>query len=202
MKPGRLLDVGCGSGAYLRDMEALGWQVAGVDISPEAIKCATRDGYNAKVGTLFSAHLEEESFDLITMWHVLEHFHRPVDMLRRAHDILRPNGRLILAVPNWRSIMRQIGGDAWWCLEVPRHLHHFTPETLRKTLTTAGFEVSLLRPKVRPRMVVGTLGMKFPSLNGGSTLKNRILEAAVFPFELAAASGLRSDTIWAVATRK
>ncbi|MFL5339878.1 MAG: class I SAM-dependent methyltransferase [Gemmataceae bacterium] len=143
---GRLLDVGCGSGAYLRAMRRRGWKVTGLDASPRMAE-RVRDelGLPAHAGTLPHLNLEPESFDVITMWHTLEHVHEPLPLLREARKLLAPQGKLVLAVPNIDSWPFRWFGRHWFGLELPRHLTHFTPATLPQMLQRAGFVCEPLR---------------------------------------------------------
>jgi SAM-dependent methyltransferase len=97
-------------------------------------------GLRAFSGSLPHPALENASFDVITMWQSLEHVHQPLDVLRAANQILAPGGTLIVAVPNIDSLAFRWFGSAWSGLDLPRHLVHFTPETLRLMLGRAGFE--------------------------------------------------------------
>src|SRR5205823_10757107 len=82
---------------------------------------------------------ESASFDVITMWHSLEHVHHPMKILREAHRLLVPGGRLLVAVPNIDSLPFRWFGSAWYGLDLPRHLTHFAPWTLHLMLERAGF---------------------------------------------------------------
>jgi 2-polyprenyl-3-methyl-5-hydroxy-6-metoxy-1,4-benzoquinol methylase len=97
LTPGRLLDIGCGAGDYLRDMQELGWEVTGIDVSPKAVAKACERGFNAHTGSISSLEADEGCFELVTKWHVLEHLYDPVDALRHARRLLAPGGRLMLA---------------------------------------------------------------------------------------------------------
>jgi SAM-dependent methyltransferase len=137
---GRLLDFGCGGGAYLDRMNKLGWQVTGLDTSPVAVARIRRDrGLQALVGSLPHPQLERGSFDVITMWHSLEHVHEPLEVLKAAHALLSPGGKLLVAVPNIDSLAFRWFGMAWYALDLPRHLTHFSPQTLPLMLERAGF---------------------------------------------------------------
>src|SRR5207249_972451 len=98
---GRLLDFGCGGGSFLERMKHQGWQVTGLDVSAETVE-RIRDelGVRALTGTLPHAELEAGAFDVVTMWHSLEHVHDRLGVLRAAYDLLTPGGRLMVAVPN------------------------------------------------------------------------------------------------------
>ncbi len=143
---GRLLDFGCGSGGFLELMSAHGWEVTGLDISEAAVQRVQNDlGLRARVGTLPHPDLEPEAFDVITMWHSLEHVHSPRDVLREAYQLLVPGGRLVVATPNIDSLAFRWFGRHWFGLDLPRHLTHFTPWTLPLMLERTGFRPGPVR---------------------------------------------------------
>ncbi len=142
---GRLLDFGCGSGSYLLRMKNQGWQVTGLDASEVVVDRLRADhGLHVFSGSLPHPALETGSFDVITMWQTLEHCHQPLDVLLAAHQLLAPGGKLIVAVPNIDSLAFRWFGSAWNALDLPRHLVHFTPESLRAMLQRAGFRTGRL----------------------------------------------------------
>jgi 2-polyprenyl-3-methyl-5-hydroxy-6-metoxy-1,4-benzoquinol methylase len=143
---GRLLDFGCGGGAFLEQMHRAGWQVTGVDMSESAVRRVRAElGVRALAGSLPHPALPEQGFDVVTMWHSLEHVHAPLEVLRAARRLLAPGGRLVVEVPNIDSLPFAWFGQAWFGLDLPRHLTHFVPETLRRMLERAGFEVGPVR---------------------------------------------------------
>ncbi len=143
---GRLLDFGCGGGAFLKRMADQGWNVTGLDAALGAVREIQNElGLNALAGSLPHPDLRPGTFDVVTMWHSLEHVHRPLDILREAYRLLMPGGKLIVAAPNIESLPFYWFGQSWFGLDVPRHLTHFTPKTLRAMLETAGFEIELVR---------------------------------------------------------
>lgn len=135
----RLLDFGCGGGDFLARMQAQGWNVVGLDASDAAIANVKSRGLIGYVGTLPHADLAEARFEAITMRQSLEHTHQPLDVLRAARDLLTSNGRLVVTVPNFGGLTSRWFGADWHGLDVPRHLTHFTPQTLRAMLERAGF---------------------------------------------------------------
>ena len=148
---GRLLDVGCGGGEFLHRMSLAGWNVTGLDLSQEVVERIRRElGLQALAGSLPHAELTPGSFDVVTMWQSLEHFHQPLEMLEQAHKLLAPGGKLVAAVPNLDSGSFRTFGPSWFGLDLPRHLVHFTPLTLRAMLGRAGFRVESLRQIRRP----------------------------------------------------
>jgi SAM-dependent methyltransferase len=142
---GRLLDFGCGSGSFLDQMHHNGWQVTGIDVSAPTVRRIRAElGLQALIGTLPHPELQPDSFDVITMWHSLEHVHAPRTVLREAHQLLAPGGKLLVAVPNIDSLPFRWFGRNWFGLDLPRHLTHFTPWTLPLMLERAGFRAGPL----------------------------------------------------------
>ena len=144
--PGRLLDFGCGAGSFLKTMADQQWQVTGLDAMVGAVQ-QVRDthGLPALVGTLPHPDLQPGSFDVVTMWHSLEHVHRPLTVLREAYRLLVPGGKLIVATPNIDSLPFRLFGGSWFGLDLPRHLTHFTAHTLTEMLHAAGFRANAVR---------------------------------------------------------
>lgn len=138
---GRLLDFGCGGGAFLGEMHRLGWQVLGIDTSEVAVSGARyASGLPVLAGTLPHPELGDARFDVITMWNSLEHVHAPLEVLREAHRLLEPGGELVVEVPNLDSLAFRWFGPSWYGLDLPRHLTHFTPRSLSQMLQRAGFQ--------------------------------------------------------------
>jgi SAM-dependent methyltransferase len=138
---GRLLDFGCGNGKFLRRMASLGWDVTGLDIGQQAVDAVRASGLRAIQGTLPHPDLQARSFDVITMRQSLEHVHNPRSVLAAAYSLLSPNGLLLVNVPNYDSWEIRYFGDASLSLQLPRHLLHFTPDTLANLLRKSGFSV-------------------------------------------------------------
>lgn len=138
---GKVLDVGCGRGNFLEVMARRGYEVHGTELSGlSATRARKLFGPNIHVGQLAEAEFPEKTFDLTTIWHVLEHVYDPLGHLRELHRVLKDDGRLVVAVPNFGSIQAGFGGPSWFHLDVPRHLFQFTPQTLTRLLDAAGFE--------------------------------------------------------------
>lgn len=139
--PGALLDVGCATGNYLVEMRKRGWHVAGVEIQTDAAAYAReRFGLDVFSGDLLQSNLPAQQFDVITMWDVLEHTHRPVAILQEAKRLLKPGGLLIFSIPDLDSKEAASFGPAWIGFDAPRHLHLFHNQSLRLLLAAAGFE--------------------------------------------------------------
>lgn len=139
LAPGRLLDVGCGDGAFLQRMKAFGWTVEGCDFDESAARTAeSRYGITVKVGRLSDIAYPGDSFDAVTLNHVIEHLHDPVAVLREIERILKPSGTVIAVTPNATSWGHGIYGSDWRGLEPPRHIHVFSLGALRTVVERAG----------------------------------------------------------------
>ena len=146
---GRLLDFGCGHGKLLRRMRAAGWDVVGLDFSEQAVNAVRAGGLEAHQGTLPHPAIASESFDAVVMEHALEHVPDPLAVLRGARDALRPGGTLLVHVPNFNAWEVHRFGEHAIQVDLPRHLLHFEPATLAKTLERAGF--ADVKVDARPR---------------------------------------------------
>ena len=148
---GKLLELGCGSGAMLKAMEERGWQVQGVDFDPVAAKVARARGLTVHQGTLWQQRYLDDTFDAVTASHFIEHVYDPVELLRECKRILKPEGLLVLITPNARSLGHRIYGRDWRGLEPPRHLRIFTSSSLASAIRRAGFRAHEFHTSVRGR---------------------------------------------------
>ena len=137
-----MLDVGCGGGLFSRMLAERGFKVIGLDFSIEAAGIAWhRNGVPVVCGTLASPPLPASSCAGITMFHVLEHLYDPASYLQAAHSLLRPNGRLVIQVPNAACWQFLLFGESWNGIDVPRHLIDFRAQDMDALLEHCGFEV-------------------------------------------------------------
>jgi len=141
-KGGHLLDVGCATGGFIRELHRLGgWHVQGVEINARAVCFARQQlGLNIFCGSLTDARFPSDSFDIVTMWDVLEHVHDPLPTLKEVHRILRPGGYFIGSTPNANSLDARIFGRYWIGFDFPRHLYVFSSSTLAALFRKAGLE--------------------------------------------------------------
>lgn len=141
LEKGKLMDVGCGNGNMLRLATKLGWQSTGLEVDPAAVRAARGRGLNVLEGTYERLNEYKQSFDCIVCSHVLEHVHSPQDMLIKMKEALKPNGLLLLTLPNATSALRYHFGANWRGLEAPRHLAIPSMLQLKATLEAMGFSV-------------------------------------------------------------
>lgn len=172
---GRVLDIGCGNGAWLRLAQDAGWQAAGVEPDPVARGEAEKTGL--EVRHLVDDWLDQPgSFDVVTMSHVIEHVHDPLALLRVTHSLLRPGGQIFVDTPNIDAVGHKLYGPDWRGLEPPRHLVLFNRASLSDALERTGFR------KVRfPRRYYPFKGM---------CEQSRRIEAGQDPYSTAPVPGL------------
>jgi len=140
----RVLDIGCGNGGFLWQMRSLGWDVSGVEPDPKSAAQSREAGLDVREGLLQQQSLPEAHFDAITMNHVIEHLHNPMDTLQQCWKLLKPDGHITVITPNFGSRGHELYGSDWVALDPPRHLVLFTENSLRWMLESCGFTV--MRP--------------------------------------------------------
>lgn len=150
---GRLLDVGCGSGEWLQTMRGLGWQGEGVDFDEAAVKVGRQRGLAVRCGTVQQQNYPSESFDAIILNHVIEHVPEPVGTVSECRRILKRGGKLVLCTPNSSSLGHLVFKENWRGLEPPRHLHLFSPQSLRRLLDLAAIPNVTIHPQIAPTVV-------------------------------------------------
>ena len=136
---GKLLDIGCGVGDFLCQVKHQGWEVTGIEPSDQAKDIAEKRLGIRPLAPEDSVTLPSASFDVITLWHVLEHVDDLKFQTSEITRLLKPGGRLVIALPNFQSFDCQYYKDKWAAWDVPRHLNHFSPETLKSIWVSLGF---------------------------------------------------------------
>jgi 2-polyprenyl-3-methyl-5-hydroxy-6-metoxy-1,4-benzoquinol methylase len=174
---GTILDFGCGTGMFLRKCQASQWNTTGVEPDQGAAQIASRSG--VRIHNSLSSIPTGQNFDVITLWHVLEHVPELNETLEWFHQRLNPAGVLIIAVPNYRSLDATHYGAFWAAYDVPRHLYHFDPSSMQKLANKAGFKLVEKRPMKFDSFYVSMLSEKY------KTGRVRYLPAFI--------SGLRSN---------
>jgi SAM-dependent methyltransferase len=150
---GRYLDVGCGLGEMVAGMARLGMNAEGVEPSRVAVDRAQGLGLKVFHGMLQDACYPDAAFDSVSMYHVLEHTPDPVTVLAECRRILKPGGELLVGVPNFESRVRGLVGWCWTALDLPRHLQHFTPDSLERAARRAGLAVTAVETESLPAHV-------------------------------------------------
>ncbi|MBU2575021.1 MAG: class I SAM-dependent methyltransferase [Elusimicrobia bacterium] len=142
--PGALLDLGCGTGGFLKVMARGGWKAQGIEKSDKIKKYSTEEN-KIYCADLLDMKFDGGSFDVITLWQVLEHLSDPKKYLAEINRLLKEDGILVVSVPNIGSMQAKFGANKWFHLDVPRHIWHFTPETVSELLRRAGFRVKEIK---------------------------------------------------------
>jgi len=173
---GKLLDVGAGTGMFAQTMTEAGWDVKGLEPDEGARSIAARSHIQLyEPSVLFS--LEERSFSVITLWHVLEHVHQLHKYLEQFQKLLTSPGTLIIAVPNYTSQDAAHYGANWAAYDVPRHLYHFSPQAMQFLLEKHQFKLQSTYPQWFDSYYVSLLSEEYK--NGKSNLIKGMLEGAV-----------------------
>lgn len=141
---GSILDIGCGNGELLAALRDAGWQARGIEPDARGRMHAHQRGLHADPLEVLP-ELLSGSFDVVTLWHSLEHVHDVGAMLREVHRLLRPSGVCIIALPNADCPEASVYGADWFAWDVPRHLWHFTPHTINAWAERAGFRMRSMR---------------------------------------------------------
>jgi 2-polyprenyl-3-methyl-5-hydroxy-6-metoxy-1,4-benzoquinol methylase len=180
---GSLLDIGCGYGFFLREMKSRGWEVQGIEISKTGREYATHildiDLYSEPLETL---SLPENSFDVVTLFYLIEHILNPLDLMRTVKQILKPRGLVLLRWPHTTPIVRMLGplASKLDLYHTPYHIYDFAPKTVQKLLSLSGFEeieTSITGYTLPSRkfsqwssIIFGQMGEALYSLSGGNLL--------------------------------
>jgi SAM-dependent methyltransferase len=158
----KVLDVGCASGYLLDLFRHDGWATAGVELSPAAVDFARRTlGLQVLQGDFLEAPLPPNEFDLVTMFHVIEHLPEPGAAVDKAYRLLRDKGILFLETPNWDGLGALVRGRHWSHYIPPEHLNYFGPGSLERLLRSNGFQY-MRSATFTPPVLVGSAGMASP----------------------------------------
>ncbi|CAN5117256.1 hypothetical protein BH11PAT1_BH11PAT1_4850 [soil metagenome] len=139
-KPGKILDIGAGTGSFLYYYKQKGWKVDGVELMKTAVTYAKKHyGITLRNGDFFDFSFTKKSIDVVSLNGALEHVYNPLQTLQRIESLLKDDGLLIFSVPNYASVGRILFGRNWFPWQPPRHLYHYSPKVIKKMLRKAGF---------------------------------------------------------------
>ena len=160
----KLLDVGCYIGVFLEIAARHGWEAWGIEPSQWAAEQARQTGLSVIAGTLAGANLPEASFDVATLWDVIEHLPDPMAEIQRVYRILKPGGLIVIHTMDMDSLFARVMGGKWpWLMEM--HIYYFSQRTMAAMLRKAGFEVLWSGPHGRFQ-TLGYLGTRVTALFG------------------------------------
>lgn len=161
MQTGSLLDVGSGTGAFLNAMKTAGWKVTGVEPDGGA-RAVAKKQYG--IDTMAAENLFDlpaSSFDAITLWHVLEHVHELHGYIEQLKSLLKPSGKIFIAVPNYQSADADIYRLKWAAYDVPRHLYHFSTVAMEALIQKHGMKIETKIPMWFDSFYISMLSSKY-----------------------------------------
>ena len=163
---GRILDIGAGIGAFLNEMKHKGWSIEGIEPDYGA-RQQSKQLFNIDLKPSPALkELPHNSFDAITLWHVLEHVEALQEYVELLKQLLKKDGKIFIAVPNYTSLDADLYGNRWAAYDVPRHLYHFTPRSIQVLLQKHGMKVIQQKPMWFDAFYISLLSSKYRS---GST---------------------------------
>jgi len=172
---GNLLELGCASGDFLCKMANEGWNVTGIEQNTNCAQLLSKSGYKIFNNTLENMPDLKQSFDLIVGWMVLEHVHDPVLCLKKLNSWSVKDGWLVLSVPNADSIEFALFKDKWFGLQLPTHLYHFTPKTIKKLLEKNGWKVHKIFYQRQLNDFIASFGYYLKEKNKNSKLSEQFI---------------------------
>jgi SAM-dependent methyltransferase len=176
-KQGKLLDIGAGTGAFAGYMQENGWEVTGLEPEAVARERALADHRVQLLGMDQLSLLAEDSYDAITLWHVLEHVHDLHPYLERLKAVVSKAGRILIAVPNYTSYDAAFYGPDWAAYDVPRHLYHFSPDAMESLLSRHGLQLQYSHPMWYDSFYISMISEKYR--NGKSNLPAAVYRGLV-----------------------
>jgi 2-polyprenyl-3-methyl-5-hydroxy-6-metoxy-1,4-benzoquinol methylase len=172
-KKGNLLDIGAGTGAFASTMKKAGWNVTALEPDATARANAKKDFFVELMPSENLFNLQPNTFDVITLWHVLEHVHELHKYLETFFSLLTDGGILIIAVPNYTSYDAKTYSDNWAAYDVPRHLYHFSPGSMHQLLSKHKFSIVQEKTMWFDSFYVSLLSEKY------KTGKNNLVKAFI-----------------------
>jgi 2-polyprenyl-3-methyl-5-hydroxy-6-metoxy-1,4-benzoquinol methylase len=161
LENGKLLDIGAGTGAFVHHMQANGWQTIGLEPDEAARKNAKElNNVNLLPSEAFM-RFQSDTFDVVTMWHVLEHVHDLHHYIEQLKNIIKPGGRIFIAVPNYECYDASFYKSDWAAYDVPRHLYHFSEEAMYKLLEKHNLKLHATRPMWYDSFYISLLSEKY-----------------------------------------
>ena len=176
LQDGRLLDVGAGTGAFMQYMHTAGWDVTGLEPDLKARHNANEINGVRLLPMTELENFSANTFDVITLWHVLEHVHHLYDYLKNLKNIMKPGGALFIAVPNYTSYDASTYLTYWAAYDVPRHLYHFSPNSMRMLLAAQELKLQKVKPLWLDSFYISLLSEKYEA--GHDRLVRAFLQGA------------------------
>ncbi len=161
LNTGNLLDVGSGTGAFLQEMKKNGWKVTGLEPDADARQVAREISAVELMDISQFYKLPAGTYDAITLWHVLEHVHDLHPYIQHLKNLLKENGKIFIAVPNYTSKDAEVYKEYWAAYDVPRHLYHFSPQSMKVVLEKNGLKLQSYLPMWYDSFYISMLSSKY-----------------------------------------
>jgi len=192
-KSGRILDVGCGPGYFVREAKHAGFDAEGIEFSQLAVEYGLKLwDVNIKVDSFLESDFKTLTYDIITLWQVLEHLYHPTRIIEKAKKLLNSGGLLVIAIPNFASFQATFFKQDWYHLEVPRHLFHYTPKSITNLLEKQGFKILDIDFWCREHNGAGFLGSVLQFNNPNETYFQKVLRKTMGKYATDALAVLES----------
>jgi len=159
IKKGKILDIGCGTGDFLKYMHSSGWETDGVETDKGA-KLVAEKNIGKKIEKSLDHIKEEKKYDVISMWHVLEHVYNTKDYLKKINKLLKKDGVLVVGVPNCASYDAKKYKENWVAYDLPIHLSHFQKNNIKELAKKNSFELKYIKPLIFDAYYIGMLSAK------------------------------------------
>lgn len=163
---GNILDIGCGTGAFLNTMKTAGWGITGLEPDENARAKANATYQLNAMPSAELFNLPAGSFNAITMWHVLEHVHQLHEYVSQLRQLLSEKGKIFIAVPNYTSYDAAHYKEHWAAYDVPRHLYHFSPQSMKALMNAHGLQVIKMKPMWFDSFYVSMLSEQYKNGRG------------------------------------
>ena len=194
---GKLLDIGCGGGKYLQSMQRLGWSAEGVEFNSSAVQTCRDMGLTVFQGKLSEARFPDNTFDVVTARHVIEHIPCPNPFAKEIFRILKPGGLMILRTPNSKALGRSWFGINWFANDIPRHLILFSPSNLSLMAESIGFNHLKTETFSSPKIILNSWDYLTGNRDRPSK-KRKLRRMLARPYVAAAAITGRGDEIFSI----
>lgn len=197
MAKGELLDIGCGTGAFLNTMKMAGWGITGLEPDASARSKAKELYQLEPLSPEKLFELKAGSYHAITMWHVLEHVHELHAYIGQLQQLLTPNGKIFIAVPNYTSKDAAVYKENWAAYDVPRHLYHFSPQSMAQLIAPYNLKITTIKPMWYDSFYVSMLSEQYKS--GKGNLIKAFWNGLVSNFKTMSDTGKCSSVIYIIA---
>ena len=194
---GKALDIGCGNGKFMRTMNSIGWQFEGVEFNPIAVEICHKAGLKVFHGDLKSAAFKNNSFDLISARHIIEHIPDPENFMGEIARILKNGGRIVIRTPNSQALGRRWFGAKWFANEVPRHLILYNLHNLNMLAERHGLRLIIEKTFTTPKIILNSWDYFIENRDTPSK-KSKICRLIALPYVILATLLHKGDEVFAI----